>query len=184
MEIQTTNEELDLAPQPTFNEIQTILQTMDEEAYDVIDSNQLLKELKTEGYQCQYCSKVLATKYSLQMHTRLHTGEKPHQCSLCEARFSHPTDLRRHLLKHTGEKPYACDVCGAKFTQSGSLKGLKCFYVKQLLSPYRKPSSPLPSPSFSSRNSPEHLSFFVYKTFYKRERGCIQEVCSLKITEF
>ena len=78
---------------------------------------------RLNGFPCQHCPRVLATKYSLMIHTRIHTGEKPHHCTICPSKFIHPTDLRRHMLKHTGEKPFKCDVCGACFTQTTSLKG-------------------------------------------------------------
>ena len=84
----------------------------------------ILKGLnRLDGFACVHCPRVLATKYSLMIHTRIHTGEKPHPCTVCPSKFMHPTDLRRHMLKHTGEKPFKCDVCGAGFTQTTSLKG-------------------------------------------------------------
>ena len=78
---------------------------------------------RLNGFQCSHCPRVLATKYSLQVHTLVHTGERPHACGVCSSRFTTPGDLRRHMVIHTGEKPYKCDVCDARFTQSGSLKG-------------------------------------------------------------
>ena len=78
---------------------------------------------RLNGFQCPHCPRVLATKYSLQVHTLVHTGERPHACGVCSSRFTTPGDLRRHMVIHTGEKPYKCDVCEARFTQSGSLKG-------------------------------------------------------------
>lgn len=78
---------------------------------------------RLNGFQCSHCPRVLATKYSLQVHTLVHTGERPHACNVCSSRFTTPGDLRRHMVIHTGEKPYKCDVCDARFTQSGSLKG-------------------------------------------------------------
>ena len=78
---------------------------------------------RLNGFQCPHCPRVLATKYSLQVHTLVHTGERPHACTVCTSRFATPGDLKRHMVIHTGEKPYKCDICAARFTQSGSLKG-------------------------------------------------------------
>lgn len=78
---------------------------------------------RLNGFQCSHCPRILATRYSLQVHTMVHTGERPHPCTVCSSRFATPGDLRRHMVIHTGEKPYKCDVCDARFTQSGSLKG-------------------------------------------------------------
>jgi len=72
-------------------------------------------------YQCDTCDQAFTTPGNLKRHKAVHTGEKPFQCELCFARFSCKKNVESHMLTHTKEKPYSCDVCKARFTHAGSL---------------------------------------------------------------
>ncbi|KAL7845097.1 hypothetical protein AOLI_G00232890 [Acnodon oligacanthus] len=39
-------------------------------------------------YQCSYCNKQFATKATLIIHSRIHTGERPYQCCFCDQAFT------------------------------------------------------------------------------------------------
>ena len=39
-------------------------------------------------FSCNYCDKTFQRKMYLVLHTRSHTGEKPHKCGLCTSSFS------------------------------------------------------------------------------------------------
>ncbi|CAN0168428.1 unnamed protein product [Lampetra fluviatilis] len=73
-------------------------------------------------YVCTVCDKAFTQSGALHNHQRTHTGEKPYKCTMCGKAFTQLGALNNHLRTHTGEKPYKCTVCGKAFTQSGALR--------------------------------------------------------------
>lgn len=74
-------------------------------------------------WHCRFCPKKVRTKEALDIHERVHTGEKPFLCRQgCERRFAHATDRVRHERSmHTSEKPHKCVQCNAAFVRRREL---------------------------------------------------------------
>ncbi|XP_055632572.1 zinc finger protein 62 homolog [Toxorhynchites rutilus septentrionalis] len=74
-------------------------------------------------WECRFCPKKLRTKEAMDIHVRVHTGEKPFACRQgCDRRFAHATDRARHERSiHTGEKPHKCNQCPAAYVRKREL---------------------------------------------------------------
>ncbi|XP_066143788.1 transcription factor Ken-like [Euwallacea fornicatus] len=55
-------------------------------------------------HYCSICSKGFKDKYSVNVHIRTHTGEKPFACTLCGKTFRQKAHLAKHYQTHIAQK--------------------------------------------------------------------------------
>ena len=70
-------------------------------------------------YKCKECGIVFDKKWSMNVHIRVHTGERPYVCEVaeCGANFARPQNLWRHHKTHSQEKPHSCPICAKAFCE-------------------------------------------------------------------
>ncbi len=88
---------------------------------DLLESTEVLrKHLRSHkelGSTCDVCGKKCNSMKRMEIHKRVHTGEKPYCCGLCSRDFSRKESLERHLKVHTKERPHHCGLCRRTFTR-------------------------------------------------------------------
>lgn len=64
---------------------------------------------------CQICKKTFRSSTNLNVHMKIHSGEKIHECKICKKRFLTKEYLNAHMSTHTKEIFYKCRICHATF---------------------------------------------------------------------
>ncbi|XP_008175005.2 zinc finger protein 808-like [Chrysemys picta bellii] len=73
-------------------------------------------------YKCEQCNYITYVLSNLKLHTRIHTGEKPHSCDTCQKKFRTSGHLNRHKLVHLKMECLKCRNCDYSTDKWQSLK--------------------------------------------------------------
>jgi len=102
-------------------------------------------------YSCSMCQKFFQEPSNLELHFRVHTGERPFQCGVCKLSFKSQGSVSRHLKVHTNERQFDCLFCKKPFKFLENLKKHIHFHTKE--KDYWCSKCPRPGPSFASKES-------------------------------
>lgn len=80
------------------------------------------QQKREKKFPCAECGQKFISRQALEIHYRIHTGERPFECSVCQRGFSVASTLKAHMRTHTGERPFACNMCPRTFSEHGTLK--------------------------------------------------------------
>ncbi|CAL8329200.1 unnamed protein product [Merluccius merluccius] len=84
-----------------------------------------------EPLVCGVCGRVFPSSPALELHRRVHAGERPFSCPHCGKGFAQANNLRVHLLIHSGERRYRCSLCGKSFISSSHLKRHRTVHTQE-----------------------------------------------------
>ncbi|XP_037754982.1 zinc finger protein 585B isoform X2 [Chelonia mydas] len=72
--------------------------------------------VEKSAVRCSECGKSFTRQEYLQIHLKIHRGERPYKCNKCRKSFRHKTSLVLHRYTvHKSERPHKCPDCSQLF---------------------------------------------------------------------
>ena len=91
--------------------------------HQVSGSPQNTEKQHTETqYNCKFCDKDFKRKGHLDIHERIHSGERPFLCHQCGKGFRSRDGLKSHIVVHSDKKAYSCNKCKKSFKTSHQMR--------------------------------------------------------------
>ena len=80
-----------------------------------------LHKTKEHRVECEVCNKTFSRLAYLEVHIKVHEGDKRFNCSTCFKGFDSESDYRLHVKLHPDYKPYVCQLCNMSFSHPSNL---------------------------------------------------------------
>ena len=103
---------------------------------------------KGKEFPCPICNKVLATKFSLLGHVRIHTNVTPFECKMCNAKF------QRHIAEVHIDRTLQCEISRQPFTLEAKLREHENKHIGKTDNESRVPIKTPKQPEFSRQSRP------------------------------
>ena len=120
------------------------------------------------------------------------TPEKLRTCKICGKGFGAPSALQVHYRVHTGERPFSCEICGRTFNQKQHLKAHMLIHIMKWKIPekrwnIRSPHLRLFSSKICRRtfNQKQHLKAHILISIMKWEnlkKRCVSGISDHHLT--
>lgn len=101
------------------------------------EKGKVAENIKSNGTFCEICRKKFRSRYYLQFHMAVHTGEKNYICGICEKGYQQKWNLITHVARvHSKEKPFKCNDCDKAFGYSSHFKRhVKTHFLEKIEAP-------------------------------------------------
>lgn len=98
-----------------------IIGMMWEPELDFVDDPECYNEFNNNDapmrFMCGVCLGQFRTRCALDIHFRVHRGEKLFKCVLCDNIFNELATLKQHRELHNINELVTCGICGLVFTE-------------------------------------------------------------------